>query len=205
MNILPILICFCFNVNHVTYDHQIPGSIMIEYTGIKKILRNETEDFLVDEWCERLETDYFFDIISLDQYKSGREHIVNFISDHRTEGVWWERNWWHSRPPDKGGAPHPRYFIVGRTGDFIDIGIARLNQDFKFKFKEYKADLTNRWKFKFKPRVTFSTKDIVSSATCVFSFTYYFKKIRRFRFIITTGYKKRLDCFLSFRIEMLNL
>ena len=47
--------------------------------------------------------------------------------------------------------------------------------------------------------------DIISKATVLFIFDYLIRGVKIFRFIIEAGFKKRLDRFIEFRIEMFNL
>ena len=205
MNAL-IFLLLSFNPAHVTYEWaHIPGSISIDYTGVRKVIIRETIDFLSSEWTDR--TSFLFNEgeITYEEYRSSLTHLYRTVTESKLNGKYWERDWWHSLPPDKGGAKHLRHYVVGRTGDFIDLGIAHLNQDFKFKLKEYRKNLSNEWKFKFKPHIVFSSSKWIRVATCSFSFTYTRRNIRRFRFILTAGYKRDLDGFAQLTIEMLNI
>ncbi len=207
MNIIILLCCLSsFNPAHVTYGGDyVPGSISVDYTGIKKVIINETVKFLSSEWNNRTGILYNSGQITYNQYTSSLKHMAIAMEESRIIGKWWERDWWHSLPPDKGGIHKPKHYVVGRTGDFIDLGFVHLTQDFKLKLKSYRKNLNPKWKFKFKPHVTISTSKWIRNATATFSLTYYRKGIRRFRFVLTAGYKRDLKEFVQLTIEMLNI
>jgi len=197
--------CEAFEPEHVTYGYHSPGSLKIKYTGIKRVIIDEVKDLLEDEWRSDAAILFNSGDISLSQFRFSMLQLIWTRQQYGMNGYWWDRPWYDSRLPDKGGANRPQIYIVGRTGDIIDLGFARVNENFKFKLKEYSKDLTRSWKFRFKPRITFNTNDIVSAATISFSLQYSRLGVRRFRFTIQTGYKKRLNEFVEFRIEMFNL
>jgi len=197
--------CEALELKDVTFNYYPSGSLKFKYTGIKKVIIDEVRDTLEDEWRSDAETLFNSGQISLSQYRYSLLRLSWTRQHYGMNGYWWERPWYESRPPNKGGAPRPQSFTIGRTGDFIDLGFARVNENFKFKFKEYSTDITRNWKFKFRPHVTGNTNDIISTATVSFVFIYSSIGRRRFRFTIQTGYRKRLNEFVEFRIEMFNL
>jgi hypothetical protein len=197
--------CYAINLDHITYNYHVRGSLKIKYTGLKKIIVDEVRDLFEDEWRSDAETYFNGGQISFSQYRTSLRRLAVVRQHYGLNGGWWERNWFHSLPPHKGGAPPPVFFVVGRTGDIIDLGFARVNENFRFKFKEYTADINNEWRFKFRPRLTGNTTDIVSKATVSFFFEYSVKKKKVFKLVIEAGYRKRLREFIEFRIEMFNL
>lgn len=197
--------CEGFEPKHVTYNYYSPGSLRVRYTGIKRVILDEVRDFLENEWSSNAAILFNSGDISLSQFRLSMLQLSWTHQQYGMNGHWWERPWYESRLPDKNGAPKPQSYTIGRTGDIINIGFIRVNENFRFKLKQYRKNLSRRWKFKFKPRITFNTNDIVSAATASFIFTYYHLMIRRFRFEIQVGYRRGIKEFVEFRIEMLNL
>lgn len=197
--------CNAFDIESITFDYYAPGSLRIKYTGIRRAIIDEARDLLEDEWRSDAETLFNGRQISLSQYNSSLRRLNLVRSEYGLRGRWWERTWFQSHPYNKGGAPPTKQYVVGRTGDILDLGFAKINENFKFRFKEYNANITNEWKFKFSPQITGNTNDIISKVTCLFIFDYYIRNRRFFRFIIEAGYRKRLKKFIEFRIEIFNL
>jgi len=197
--------CEALELKHVTHNYSVPGSLKIKYTGIKKIVIDEARDFLEDEW--RSDADTFFNggQISLSQHRTSMRRLSFIKFQYGINGNWWTRAWFHSLPINKGGAPPLQRVTIGRTGDIINLGIGRVNENFRFKFKEYSANISNKWSFRFRPQITGNTTDIISRAIASFVFEYSSRGLRLARFSIEIGYKKRLREFVEFRIEMLNL
>jgi len=203
--VLIVSSCEAFELKDVTYNYYEPGSLRIKYTGIRKVIIDEIRDFFEDEWRSDAEQLFNGGQISLSQYRLSMNQLRWTRQQYGINGLWWERPWYLNLPPDKGGAPLTRNYTVGRTGDIIDLGIAKINENFKFKFKEYSTDITNEWHFRFKPQVTGNTNDIISTATASFVFEYSLRRQKIFRLTMLGGYRKKLKEFIEFRIEMLNL
>jgi len=197
--------CDALDISLVTFNYHEPGTMRIKYTGIKKAIMNEARDFLEDEWRNDAQIYLNNGQISFSQYNLSLRHLAHVRTLYGLRGRWWQRPWFKNLPPNKGGAPPERTYTVGRQGDLIDLGFAKINENFKFRFKEYKKQITKDWNFKFSPRFTGNTTDIISKASGLFTLTYYARRRKRFRIIFEIGYKKSLQEFIEFRIEILNL
>jgi len=197
--------CQALDVDSVTFDYHDPGSLRIRYTGIKKAILDEARDFLEDEWRSDAETYLNSGQISFSQFNSSMRHLNYVRTLYGLRGRWWQRPWFKNLPPSKGGAARLRTYTVGRQGDLIDLGFAKITENFKFRFKEYETQVTRHWKFKFSPSVTGNTTDIISKALARFSLTYYARRARTLRITLEVGYSVKLENYFEFRIEMFNL
>jgi len=55
-------------------------------------------------------------------------------SDPRVNGVWWNRTWWESLPPEKGGAPAVPYVHVYGKENELRLGPLSITNTFKLRF-----------------------------------------------------------------------
>lgn len=197
--------CRALDIENVTFDYYISGTLRIKYTGIKKAIIDEARDLLEDEWRSDANTLYNSGQISLSQHKNSMRRLEDVRYRYGLNGVWWERRWYHNLSIGMGGAPKTIQHTVGRTGDIIDLGIAKINENFKFRFKEYEQQITREWKFKFSPSVTGNTTDIISKATITLIFDNYIRGRKFLRFALQVGYSVNIENFVEFRIEIFNL
>ena len=197
--------CSALDIEDVTFNYHAPGTLKIKYTGVYKVFIDEVREFLEDEWRSDTNTFFYDRQISLSQHSNSMLRLAETRKNYGLNGCWWLRPWFQNLPSDKGGVPRRKTFVVGREGDIIDLGIARIDENFRFQFKEYRATITRNWKFKFAPHLTGNTNDFISRASASFIFEYFVRKKRVFRFTVELGYKTRLNEFIEFRIEMFNL
>lgn len=200
-----IVPCDALDINLVTFNYHMPGSLKISYTEIRGAIINEARDFLEDEWRSNTKTLYNDGQISFSQYSSSLQHLKNIHDEYGLNGMWWQRKWFQSLTIKKGGAPPVLRHTIGRSGDVINLGIAKINENFKFRFKEYSTYLTREWRFKFSPSITGNTTDIISKAVVVFTLDYYVRRRKFLRISFQAGYSVSLENFIEFRIEMFKL
>jgi hypothetical protein len=117
-------------------------------------------------------------------------------------GAWFNREqWWNNLLEEKGGAPNrPIRIYHGPRGNIIDIGVAYLTNDFRFRWRQYEVNLTevltpqipkqeftvdykpsNEWKIRVRPQARFSTTTIIRhvSLGIIFEYSRRHKKIAR--------------------------
>lgn len=116
---------------------------------------DEIEDQLTSLWLERirLNANYYPHLFDIEEpYIT----LGNFLSDNRAGGQWWERDWYFSLPPEKGGAPYHRTFNYDNIA--IDFGPIQINSKGKMKLKEFFFTINSGprdyWKFRFKPSLS---------------------------------------------------
>jgi len=197
--------CRALELESVLFNYKAPGSVKIKYTGLKRVIIDEIREVLEDEWKRDANLLFRTGDISFSQYRASMLRLSSVKKQYGLNGNWWTRGWYHSLMPKNNGAPYTKKYTVGRMGDIIDLGIAKVNENFRFKFKEYSTDISNRWHFRFKPQVTGNTKNIISRATVSFIFEYSVRKCKLAILTLEVGYKRRFREFVELRIEMLNL
>jgi len=191
-----ILILFClpccadeYNLlNSVTLKQYPKGSFYVRYGGIRGAIQDQLISQLHSIHRDWVEFKYPNDFKAAQderwEYKQ-RQHDINH------GGAWFEREWWwENLPAIKGGAPdYPIAVYRGPFGNFIDVGVAYLTYDFRFKLREYNVSLTqafenkefsdlspsaDQWRFRFKPQVRFSSKTIIRQIRfgCFFEYSH---------------------------------
>jgi hypothetical protein len=132
----------------------------------------------------------------IDDPIAGREDLFQMEHAQRdidNGGAWFTRRWWESLPEDKGGAPsRPISVFRGRKRHIIDVGFAYVTSDFRFNWREYEVNLTevltpssdthtnpHQWKFRFRPRASFSVHTIIRNiaGAAVFEYSYLNKRL----------------------------
>jgi hypothetical protein len=198
-------LCQAFDIEPVLYNYYEPGSLKIKYTGLRRLIIDESVDFLSNEFIDNYEEQLINGKISFYNYKENILRLNSGIEHNGLNGYWWQRSWYKSRSTKFGGAPATINFTQGRTSDIIDLGIAKVNENFKFKLKEYETDITDRWGFKFIPQITSSTAEIITKASASVLFEYSLRGIKILTITIEAGYKVKIKEFIEFRIEIFNL
>jgi hypothetical protein len=148
-------------LEQVTYNSpQPPGSVIIRYGGLRGLLFDETESQILNLWHDKIKLtiDYDYSIWDVDvPYQS----VANFTNDVRRGGRWWERAWYYSLAPEKGGAPYVR--VIDMDTVALDFWFFQVNSKLKVKVKEFSFDLsshsalsrTDFWRVRIKPQLTF--------------------------------------------------
>ena len=189
----------------VIFNYNAPGTIKLKYTGIKRVILDEARDLLENEWKRDANLLFKTGSISISQYKLSLQQLRFVKGQYGLNDNWWTRRWYESFTIQNGGAPRRQTYIVGRVGDIINLGIAKVDENFRFKFKEYDTDITNEWHFKFKPRLVGDTKYIISRASISFIFEYSKRRRRQLSISLRLGYNRKLREFITLEIELLSL
>jgi hypothetical protein len=184
-------------LKHVTLAD--PASYRLVYTGIRGLLFDEYVKFIGTKWREDISYMYATDEVEL-SYRLN--YAIDVIRDYNDDKYADKRkHWWHySRHWN-----WTRTYTTGPSRDVINVGPFRVSNKFKFKLKSYRADISSKWAFKFKPRVSFTSKlPLIKTAMVQFVFTYSEKQKRTLRFTISAGANlKRMDGEVSFNIDFL--
>lgn len=163
--------CYAFNIDTIILDYKnIPGSYRIEHGGIRGRIYKAASRTIRKEWTQRQRI--FLDAGSIDifEYRRRQRELGWAIQDDKNGGRWWDRSWFHSMLPEKGGASKERGIIyVGRTYTILDVGIFSLNNTGSIKWREYqeefdvgKSDISEddssgtTWLVNLKPTASFS-------------------------------------------------
>ena len=173
--------------NHITLKRYPSGSFSVRYGGLRGLIRNQLiSQFhsLHRDWVELKYDGNIDDAIKELQEMRERQEDIN------RGGAWFQREyWWDNLPESKGGAPDsPLRVYRGRQSNIIDMGVAYITSDFRFKWREYEVSLTKAikpredyhedwtpihdWKFRFKPQASFSSSTIIRQIRFGFFFEY---------------------------------
>ncbi len=184
-------------LKHVTLAD--PASYRLVYTGIRGLLFDEYVDFIGAKWLGDISFRFRFDDVAL---TTRLRYAAHAIGDYKAKKYADKRKyWWHySRHWNWTST-----YTTGPTKDVINIGPFRVNNKFKFKLKSYRATLSDAWTFKFKPKISFTSKlPFVKTALVHCVFTYRVKRKKIFRVTLAAGANfKRRDGEVSLYIDFL--
>lgn len=89
-------------VDHVTFGGWIPGTLKIEYIGIHGIVLGQAEKRMKQAAKRRIRRRYHHGNISDADTNAA---FASLNGSNNPYGDWWDRQWFHSLPASKGGAP----------------------------------------------------------------------------------------------------
>lgn len=184
---------------HVTLRYHPPGSLRIDYSGLR--------GFIYDQGVSQLHSLHrdYLEAIYNDPLKIRKKRWL--MNQHQYEldngGKWWDRKWFYSLEAYRGGAPILSIYRLGPPKyNLIDIKFAYLTNDFKFKLREYKINITKaldtieisrlyNWDLRIKPSLRFSTSEIIRLARLSFIFEYSHRSDKLFLIEIFSEYTRR--------------
>ncbi len=156
-----------------------PARYRVIYTGLKGLLIDEYVRAVSRKWSDDIERYYTNGAIDENGADAGYKLLNDYRQDYAANNYADKRKaWWHYL--DDWG-PIETYY-TGKSGDVLDFGPFRVNNKFRFKFKEYEAKLGSKWDYKFRPIVRVTSKlPLIRSIATGHQFTYkrHGKKILR--------------------------
>jgi hypothetical protein len=164
------------------FTEKIPGSYIMEYGGPYEIMVKQTSKLLEATWLERQELHYHHGYMTYTELEKKQTDIKLTIAEWKNGLPWYYRNWWHSRPEEKGGAPkHPMIIRKGKTLVLADFGLFYVTTagEVKWRGLEMSIDFDKKstitlgigshvskprsgWKFKAYPGVKVSVSRLIS-------------------------------------------
>lgn len=124
-------------VDQVTLTRLPPGSLAVRYEGLQGYVVRRVRKELKSHWTRSLRDRWEGAVLDDDEYEAALTRMNEALSDAVVEGRWWERSWWHSLPPEKGGAPLTPYLqVVGQRVDVVRIGPWSLTNDLRARFDD---------------------------------------------------------------------
>lgn len=170
-------------LNSVTFED--PATYRVIYTGIEGLLLDEYVRAVSRKWSDDIELFYNSGAISEFELSNAYNVLNNTRSDYFDNTYTDNRTrWWHYMS-DWGPI---KTYHTGPSGDLINIGPIRVSNKFRFKLKDYEADLTNNWTYRLRPvfRVTSRAPFVrVVGAGQQFTFADHGKKL--FRVTLAVG------------------
>lgn len=157
---------------------QDPASYRLAYTGLYGLAMDEYVNLVSRQWLR--------DIIDRRDYRQiteseAQRHFDNWsgmLQDYST-GAWSDRRHYPWHYASSWAQP---LYIKGPSSDLINFGPFRVNSKFKFKLKDYEAQLSRGWKFKSRPRVRFTLDPPFirrAAGACVFTYRVRHRKLIR--------------------------
>lgn len=188
-------------VNNVTLTD--PAKYKLIYTGIEGFLMDEYVRAITRKWSDDIELRYNSgDISTLDVNRHYR-----LLSDYRQDyaaGNYADNRkfWWHYQ---ENWGPI-RAYTTGPSGDVINIGPIRVNSNFRLKLKNYEAELSNRWKYRFRPVIRVSSKPpFIRVVAAGNQFTYKVRGRKLVRITVAGGYSiSTREALFETQLELLN-
>lgn len=185
-------------LNHVTLRHYPPGSFQVKYGGLRGFLINQTKTQL-----RSLHKDYLGLYHPFDSSFQSRSMLSMQLGQRDIDngGAWYTRRWWKSFPELNGGAPDiPIRVYRGPSKLVLDIGIAYITPDFRFRMKEYIVPLTHpkrisKWNLRVKPFLDFSSTELIRKAKLSLLFQYSRHGHRLLYIELYCGYRHRYKRF----------
>lgn len=101
-------------IESVTYGNYIRGSLHAEYAGLHDIFWSQVERRIKDFNRRRLQL--IFDHTNITEAELSHEYD-RIESPTNVFGFWWERHWFESASPNRGGAPEPQVVVIGSQWD----------------------------------------------------------------------------------------
>lgn len=156
-----------------------PVSYRLIYTGIQGFIIDEYVRVIGNKWKDDLTGYKASGMFDYDVIKTQIRLSNSVLADYRRLSYADKRRrWWHY----SSDIPPAPIYTSGPSRDVIDIGPFRLDNKFKFKIKHYKTDITDNWRFKFRPSVDFSTElPLLKRASAGFVFDYKHHGVTVFR------------------------
>lgn len=97
------------------FEPRIPGSVVVRYQGIEGYVVRQLRSRLRSAWRRQVRHAVQFRDPYDPTARAQMAEIDWAMRDHDAGGRWWERAWFYSLPPAKGGAPdRPYVHTVGR-------------------------------------------------------------------------------------------
>jgi hypothetical protein len=94
---------------------------------------DELESQLLNVWTDNIQL--YLPYRNIWDENDPYQILGDFLSDNRRGGRWWEREWYYSLPPEKGGA-RP-LTVYNQDHVTLDLGLFQMNSKFKVKAKEF--------------------------------------------------------------------
>ena len=90
-------------LDQVTFNSWIPGTLKIKYIGIHGALLDQAKKYIKHEARRRINILYHNGGLTNDEADEAFSNLSGSINPY---GDWWDRQWFHSLPYEKGGAPN---------------------------------------------------------------------------------------------------
>ncbi len=117
--------------DHLTMTHFPSGSVRTRYDGPLKILVRHARKHYRRHWNARVQRNSAF--WSAGRYTRYLQYSADLWEDHQFNGQWYQRKWWESLPPEKGGAPREPYERVIGNEASISLGPLTFTNTLRFK------------------------------------------------------------------------
>jgi hypothetical protein len=188
-------------IEQVTFNTpQPPGAVIIRYGGLRGLFVDELESQLTNYWNDSI--NLYGAYRSIWDEREPYETLGFFMTDYRKGGRWWERAWYYSRPPEKGGAPHPRVYNLDHVA--VDLWLFQIDSKMKIKAKEFSFLLHSErrfsstgpadyWKVRIKPSMTLGPPYGVRRAGCAVVFEWYLNRVKTWEIQTYIHYRAPLD------------
>lgn len=200
-------------LRETTWNRMRSGD-RIAYTGLYGAILEEAGDYALGIWKDTIELMYNHGVITCAEYYRSYVDMSIALSECRN-GRWWERSFFDSFPVEKGGAPWPgTTYYHGPKNDIVDLGFARITNNFKFKLKEFTLTIVGEfdeenkrfkedgWRFKCSPSLSTGSTSI-NSLMVRTSYTYYIRDRDLVRLELILGYSRRQRGVLFFQFTLL--
>ena len=197
-------------IDHVTFNApQPPGSVIIRYGGLRGFFVDEAESQLTNLWVDGMKLTLPYTPIWDEQ--DPFTTLGNFVNDNRRGGRWWERAWYFSQSPEKGGAPHPRVYDSDRIT--LNFWLFQMNSKFKLKIKELSFSLhsasrfkgagpSDFWRLKIRPQLTLGPPYGVRRASISLVLEWHLNRVKMWEFECFLRYKDK-EAALGIEITLL--
>jgi len=164
-----------------------PVSYRLVYTGLTGLIFDEYVKVLINKWQDDLSVHNTFGIMDYAAIKMQRLLATNMELDYRAARYADKRyRWWHY----SSSLGKPPVYTTGPSSDVVNIGPFRLDRKFRFKLTQYKVNITEKWRFKFKPSVSFTTElPLVDRISAGFEFSYKKRGDTIFKFFLGVAVK----------------
>ena len=184
-------------LDQVTYNApQSPGSVIIRYGGLRGLFIDEYESQVTNLWVDSIKLTLPYKDIWDDNLPY--ETLANFVTDNNRGGRWWERPWYLSCVPEKGGAPHPRVYDMNRVT--LDLWLFQLNSKMKLKVREFSFSLHSDrgfksggprdfWRLRIRPQLTLGPPTGVRRASLSLVFEWHLNRTKMWEFEFYIRYK----------------
>lgn len=117
-----------------------PGSMTIKYGGLHGLVVRRVQGRLKREWRDSIQDAWENGLLDDQEYRSKITDMQNELTDFEVGGRWWERRWWDSLPPERGGAPaDPLVVQIGDAHEVCRLGPFRLTNEFRVRVDDIGA------------------------------------------------------------------
>jgi len=180
-----------------------PAKYRLIYTGIEGFLLDEYVRAISRKWADDLDLRYNSGDIDEFELSYNYRILNDYRQDYATGRYADKREHWWQYQSSWGPI---RTYTTGPSRDVLNVGPFRVNSNFRFKLRDYEANLSSRWNYKFRPLIRVSTRPpFVRVLAMGHQFTYRARGLKLARITVAAGYNfADAEAFLEVQLELLN-